>query len=105
MVAVVVSLVVAASDGAGSSGADPAFYPVFAVFILAFAVLAVVTVRWALRRDRARRAEWLRHHQQRMGGDIVRPPFGRSQPVPPPQTNGHGPRRPGQKGRERKQPG
>jgi hypothetical protein len=33
---------------------------VFGVFLAAFVVLAVVTVRWAVRRDRAGRAEWVR---------------------------------------------
>ncbi len=37
-----------------------AFVAVFGVFVAAVVVLAVVTLRWAVRRDRAGRAEWVR---------------------------------------------
>ncbi len=49
---------------ATGGGSDPAFYAVFGVFVAAFVVLAVVTVRWAVRRDRAGRATWLRRRQE-----------------------------------------
>ncbi len=39
-----------------AAGAPVAFYAVFGVFVAAFGVLAAVTVRWAVRRDRAGRA-------------------------------------------------
>jgi membrane protein implicated in regulation of membrane protease activity len=73
------------------TGADAAFYAVFGLFLAAFFVLAVVSLRWAVRRDRAGRDEWL--HRQAEGG---RPP------VPPTATNGHGTVRPG--GRRRGAP-
>lgn len=37
---------------------DAAFGVVFGVFVLALAVLAVVAVRWGVRRDRAGREAW-----------------------------------------------
>ncbi|MHB8219395.1 MAG: hypothetical protein ACYDHU_03615 [Acidimicrobiales bacterium] len=40
-----------------------AFDVVFGLFVVAFVVLAVITVTWAVRRDRAGRAEWSRRHQ------------------------------------------
>ena len=43
-----------------AAGAPVAFYAVFGVFVAAFGVLAAVTVRWAVRRDRAGRADWVR---------------------------------------------
>ncbi|MGH9083323.1 MAG: hypothetical protein ACRDWN_08270, partial [Acidimicrobiales bacterium] len=89
------------------------FYAVFGVFVVAFAVLAVVSVRWAIRRDRAGRAAWVHRQQERhglvgrgasapsTGGPLAGPEAG---PVAPPRTNGHSPRRPGRKGREHDQP-
>lgn len=49
-------------------GSNTAFLAVFGVFLAAFFVLAVVTLRWAVRRDRAGRAEWLRRRTQAEGG-------------------------------------
>jgi len=43
-----------------AAGTPAAFYAVFGVFVAAFVVLAVVTMRWAVRRDRVGRAEWVR---------------------------------------------
>lgn len=63
-------------------GADVAFDVVFAVFVVAFAVLAVVTVRWAVKRDRAGRADWVR--RQAPGRDVR--PRARSA-----RMNGHAP--------------
>ncbi|HTX63086.1 MAG TPA: hypothetical protein VMD28_05580 [Acidimicrobiales bacterium] len=40
-----------------------AFVAVFAVFVAAFVVLAIVTLRWAVRRDRVGRAEWVRRRE------------------------------------------
>jgi len=67
-------------------GADVAFDAVFSVFVVAFVVLAVVTVRWAIKRDRAGRAAWVR--RQAPARD-VRPD------APPPRMNGHSPHQKG----------
>jgi hypothetical protein len=48
-----------------------AFGVVFGAFVVAFVVLVVITLRWAIRRDRAGRAEWLRRRQA--GRDAGRP--------------------------------
>jgi membrane protein implicated in regulation of membrane protease activity len=66
-------------------GADAAFYAVFGVFLVAFLVLVVITLRWAVRRDRAGRAEWLRRREESGTGAPET-----SSRV---QTNGHVPRR------------
>jgi hypothetical protein len=39
---------------------DVAFGAVFGVFVLALAVLAVVAIRWGVRRDRSGREAWRR---------------------------------------------
>ena len=41
---------------------DAAFGIVFGVFILALAVLAVVAIRWGVRRDRPGREAWQQRH-------------------------------------------
>lgn len=87
--------------------ADAAFFGVFGVFVVAFALLTFLTVRWALRRDRARRPEWLQRQQQR-GRVAGGPPPAGGGPAPggpSSRANGHGPRRPDQRGPRRKQPG
>lgn len=112
------SLAVGSAEGPRLVAAGVAFYGVFGVFLVAFAVLSFVSVRWAIRRDRVGRAEWAarRQAQGRPGaaaGGGPRRGAGRRGParpqaasrVGPPQSNGHGPRRPGQKGQERNQPG
>lgn len=48
-------------------GADVAFDAVFGVFVVAVVVLSVITLRWALRRDRAGRAQWLRRRREELG--------------------------------------
>jgi hypothetical protein len=63
--------------------ADAAFIVVFGVFVVAFVVLAAITVTWAVRRDRAGRAEWER--RQRLQGKGVDPG------MPPPPPNGRPP--------------
>jgi hypothetical protein len=73
-----------------------AFYAVFGVFVVAFVVLVVVTMRWAVQRDRAGRAEWVRRQRPGQQG----PP-----PVAPPQTNGRAPGRRGQRGSDPRRPG
>lgn len=76
-------------------GAEVAFYVVFGAFVVAFVVLSVITVTWALRRDRAGRDQWVRRQQQReaeAGAD-----------VPPPVTNGRLPS--SRPDRRRKSPG
>jgi hypothetical protein len=65
------------------AGADVAFYVVFAAFAAALVVLSAITLRWAVRRDRAGRAQWLERHGEG-GPEAV-----------PPNVNGHGPRRRG----------
>jgi hypothetical protein len=42
---------------------DTAFFVLFGIFVVAFAVLAVITVTWAIRRDRAGRADWARRRE------------------------------------------
>jgi len=42
-----------------------AFAIVFSIFIVAMVVLAVVVLLWAIRRDRAGRADWLARRQDR----------------------------------------
>jgi hypothetical protein len=42
------------------AASDVAFGVVFGAFVVAFVVLTVITLRWAVRRDRLGRAEWLR---------------------------------------------
>ena len=73
------------------AGADVAFFVVFGAFAAAVVVLSVITMRWAVRRDRAGRAEWLARRGRTGAGDA------------PPSANGHGPgrrgaRRPGARG-------
>lgn len=74
--------------------ADAAFYSVFGVFVAAFLVLFVVTMRWAMRRDRAGRAEWVRRQQERSEDH-------QAHHVAPARTNGHVPR-PAQSGHQRR---
>ena len=70
-------------------GGGAAFVAVFGVFLAALVVLAVVTLRWAVRRDRKGRAEWVARssaasaHAQAEDASATR-------------SNGHAPRRPGQ---------
>lgn len=45
--------------------AGGAFDAVFGVFVAAFLVLVVVTLRWAVRRDRVGREAWLRARRDR----------------------------------------
>lgn len=105
MIAAVVPPVLVVPGDVGPAGVDAAFYPVFAVFVVAFVVLAVVSIRWALRRDRVGRAEWVERQQRRGAADVLQPPADQADQVPSPRTNGHGPRRPDKRGREREQPG
>jgi hypothetical protein len=72
--------------------ADATFYAVFGVFVAAFVVLVVVTVRWAVSRDRVGRAEWVRRQQE----------AGRAGTADgtPPSSNGHHP----QRGDQRRKP-
>ena len=59
---------------------------VFAVFMVALAVLVVITLRWAIRRDRRGRAEW--EHRRAASGRLA-PPRGLRRL--PPSTNGQSP--------------
>jgi len=47
--------------------ADVAFGVVFGVFLLALAVLAVVAIRWGVRRDRPGREAWRRRRMEAPG--------------------------------------
>lgn len=60
-----------------------AFVSVFAAFVVAFVVLAIVTVSWAVRKDRVGRAQWVRRRQEER--------IARGGVVPPPVTNGRRP--------------
>jgi hypothetical protein len=60
-----------------------AFDVVFGLFVVAFVVLAVITVSWAVRRDRVGRAEWARRQQRVPDADDGR--------IASPRTNGHRP--------------
>jgi hypothetical protein len=62
--------------------ANVGFAVVFGIFVVAVVVLAVITITWALRRDRAGRAAWRRR------------PQARTLPGPDPATNGHRPTAP-----------
>jgi hypothetical protein len=42
---------------------DTAFFALFGVFVVAIVVLTFITLRWAIRRDKAGRAAW-RERQQ-----------------------------------------
>lgn len=54
-----------------------AFDLVFGVFVVAFVVLSVITISWAVRRDRARRQAWLaRQDGQAQAGESTGPPAG-----------------------------
>ncbi len=67
-------------------GADVAFIVVSSIAIVAFVVMAVITIIWALRIDRAGRREWLERRRspaQRANGQAPksngrRPPGGPS---------------------------
>jgi len=63
-----------------------AFGAVFGLFIAAFLVLVVVTMRWAVRRDRQGRSAWL--ERQRGAGATETPG-----PATTGTTNGSAPRR------------
>ena len=58
-----VSTPLAASTAVVQVGADVAFFTVFGLFVVAFVVLSVITVRWAIRRDRSGHDEWLEGRQ------------------------------------------
>jgi hypothetical protein len=63
--------------------ANVAFFVVFSIFVVAFTVMGVITLTWALRRDRAGRSEWLERQVDESAsgaGD-----------VPTPRTNGRQP--------------
>jgi hypothetical protein len=55
-----------------ATAANPAFYVVFSVFVLALVALTVVSVRWAVRRDRTGRVAW----EERRRARTEAPPAG-----------------------------
>jgi hypothetical protein len=78
------------------------FAVVFGVFIVALLVLSAITLTWAVRRDRAGRAAWVRRRTQPARTEPLKP-LDASSPADPgtsaPATNGHRPvrRRGGQR--------
>lgn len=55
------------APGAGAmlaSGSDTLFGVVFGVFVVALLVLFVIVIVWAVRRDRAARADWARRYRE-----------------------------------------
>lgn len=92
------SLSTVTSAAAPLLATNAAFYVVFGAFAVAFVVLSVITISWALRQDRSGRERWLRRQQERQegqggsasgSGGRRRAVAGR-QPAPP-TTNGHRP--------------
>jgi len=63
--------------------ANVAFAVVFGAFVVALVVLAVITLTWAVRRDRVGRKAWL----ARRSGQLAEDPGG----VPQASSNGHKP--------------
>ncbi|HLG68603.1 MAG TPA: hypothetical protein VKV36_12140 [Acidimicrobiales bacterium] len=63
------------------AAASAAFDAVFAVFALAMVVLIVVTLRWAIRRDRKGREAWARRMAEGRDPDPPPSPNGRSAPA------------------------
>jgi hypothetical protein len=55
---------------------DVAFGIVFGLFVLAVLVLAVVTIRWGIRRDRPGRQAWRQSRIEAAAEGNVRAPFG-----------------------------
>jgi len=70
-------------------GVNVVFAVVFGVFVVALLVLCVITLTWAVRRDRAGRAAWVRRRTQ--AG--VSEPMEAVKPDPDrePAANGHRP--------------
>jgi len=66
---------------------DVAFGVVFGLFIVAFAVLSFITVRWAVRRDRAGRVAWQRRVYG-SGGPADDPPAQEAADGRPPRGRG-----------------
>lgn len=56
------------------AASNTAFFVIFGVFVVAFVVLAFITVRWAIRRDRTGRQAWEEQRRE-------------SPPVPPGPTH------------------
>jgi hypothetical protein len=54
-------LLAATSRALASS--DTAFFTLFGIFVVATLVLSVITLRWAIRRDKAGRAAWRARQQ------------------------------------------
>jgi hypothetical protein len=50
------------------ASANIAFVVVFGAFVVALVALIVITLRWAIRRDRQGRIEWLRRRSAGQGG-------------------------------------
>ena len=63
------------------------FRIVFGVFVVALVALVVITLRWAVRRDRQGRIEWERRHQTEDAGPGPRR-FGPRRPPTPSEGRG-----------------
>lgn len=70
---------------------NTAFVVVFSVFLVALVVLSVITVTWAVRRDKAGWREWRRRQFERRSDGGPALPGG-------PQSNGQGPSEAGEGG-------
>jgi len=77
-----------AFDPAVLATSNVVFGVVFGLFVVVFVVLVVITLRWAVRRDRQGRIEWEPRHQATGGSAGPRP---RGLRRLPPSTNGHAP--------------
>jgi hypothetical protein len=53
------------------------FAIIFGIFVVALVVLIVIVLMWAIRRDRAGRAEWRQRQQDRATGEGGPPPAAR----------------------------
>ena len=62
---------------------DVAFGIVFGLFVLALLVLAVVTIRWGVRRDRPGRQAWKQRHLEAAAGKSGTAPVGSGGEVDP----------------------
>jgi hypothetical protein len=61
------------------ASSSPAFGIIFGIFVAALLVLIVITLMWAVRRDKAGRALWRQRQQERLG-----PTEGDGPPTPQP---------------------
>jgi hypothetical protein len=63
-------------------GTDVAFGIVFGVFVLALLVLAIIAIRWGVRKDRPGRQAWRQRHLDATQGNGARPLSSRASEPP-----------------------